>query len=612
MTAKLTWSICLLFLASSVLLVRAAGQGNGRSNAGSQSSHAGRTRVTPLRPTSDSDVVLDEILLSQDDMGRRRVIMSGPLENGVRERLFWIADPQSGRYHILRLTGDHGADAKRIQKVHRNFGEEISDQDVADMLQTDSNTQDGRIRELRAKANGQPSRRARLEQRRPEPAEPGYRVVRVANDLAQTQRPPVAVNGQRFGVLRQPASPAADDCAASDEVVRPRLRTVQWVERCAGYGYADVQTWELVRFVTSRVNHLNETWTAAWWNRANSAVYGLYVDGFCWANPSTFVGTHWFTTFCWPHSSSYGTGFDSSWTGQYVNIDFLHQVLQAPYLTPIYVTSTASVQYVNGSPNWGAQYYEDGSYAAQYIESWVLRGEIFGEAYEYGCSWYCEPEPDVLGSCLAGGATRYWDYDICECADSSASPIVIDLQGDGLKLTGPQGGVSFDLRADGQPVRTAWTRAGSLDAFLALDRNHNGTIDDGSELFGNVTPQPVSAKKPSRKKKAPNGFLALSVFDDRTNGGNEDRMITEDDAIYGSLLLWVDANHDGVSQPDELKSLAEYGVRSISLHYIVGKEVDEFGNIYRFRSHVLMDRDIVDNGSIRRRAIDVFFKIMPQ
>jgi len=78
------------------------------------------------------------------------------------------------------------------------------------------------------------------------------------------------------------------------------------------------------------------------------------------------------------------------------------------------------------------------------------------------------------------------------------------------------------------------------------------------------------------------------------------------------LLLWVDANHDGVSQPDELKSLAEYGVRSISLHYIVGKEVDEFGNIYRFRSHVLMDRDIVDNGSIRRRAIDVFFKIMPQ
>jgi hypothetical protein len=167
----------------------------------------------------------------------------------------------------------------------------------------------------------------------------------------------------------------------------------------------------------------------------------------------------------------------------------------------------------------------------------------------------------------------------------------LDIDGHGYDLTDAKDGVWFDFWGNGEKVRMSWTARNSTNAFLVLDRNGNGKIDDGAELFGNLTPQPQCAG-------GRNGWNALTVFD-----SNGDGIIDAKDEIWSRLRLWQDLNHNGISEPNELHTLPELGVTGLSLTYVYTPFIDRWGNNFRYKARVYGE----GSGQV---AYDVFFTII--
>jgi len=243
--------------------------------------------------------------------------------------------------------------------------------------------------------------------------------------------------------------------------------------------------------------------------------------------------------------------------------------------------------------------------------------EICSEDNATACDDGIDNDEDGLIDCQDPGCSRYGCVSGCSpsqiaycqliggqgCIDGMCyTPVLIDVQGDGIQLTNAQNGVLFNA-VPGHPARLAWTLADSDDAWLVLDRNVNGTIDSGEELFGNVTPQ---ALPPPGESK--HGFLALAEYDASAKGGNGDGLITASDAIFSALQLWQDKNHNGISEPSELRNLSESGIATIECKYKESKRTDEFGNNFRYRAKVKDKR----GEQVGRWAWDVFLKMLPQ
>ncbi|ATM05927.1 hypothetical protein CRN15_19350 [Raoultella planticola] len=172
-------------------------------------------------------------------------------------------------------------------------------------------------------------------------------------------------------------------------------------------------------------------------------------------------------------------------------------------------------------------------------------------------------------------------------AENQASPIIIDLDGDGIETLSVSSGVFFDHDGNQFAENTGWVAPD--DGLLIFDRDGNGQIDSGSELFGNNTLLKSG-------KLAANGYQALQELDE-----NKDGQLNSDDAIWASLRIWQDGNSNGRVDEGELLSLEEAGVAAIGTGYSTSQYVDEQGNAHRQTSTITRS-----DGAVGQSA-DVWF-----
>ncbi|MCM1082288.1 MAG: hypothetical protein NC428_02330, partial [Clostridium sp.] len=181
-------------------------------------------------------------------------------------------------------------------------------------------------------------------------------------------------------------------------------------------------------------------------------------------------------------------------------------------------------------------------------------------------------------------------YNQAATVNPPIDPLIIDLGEPGINLCTMENGVNFDLDNNGYAEKTAWT--GTEDGFLALDRDGNGMIDNGGELFGDRVILKDGITSAS-------GFEALAELD--TNG---DGKIDASDTDFEKLLVWIDANQNGKSEAGELKSLSAHGIISISLSYRETSITDEETGVLNAET---ADVTININGTERTTEISEFW-----
>ncbi len=208
-----------------------------------------------------------------------------------------------------------------------------------------------------------------------------------------------------------------------------------------------------------------------------------------------------------------------------------------------------------------------------------------------------------------------WDFINCGCKFVDGSSILIDTRHAGFKLSSSKEGscVRFDLRGDGQKQCWSWPEAGSGNGWLALPgrTNHDGMVESGKDLFGSSTYQmhPDYVNVPCKGNpgcRNENGYYALLELKQPDLGGFEDYgnpdtafVLSEKDKLWKDLRIWIDENRDGISQPNELHKLSEFGIKTISLIPAMTGKYDQWGNWFRYAAPLNIDVKSVRNWSLK-------------
>jgi len=156
--------------------------------------------------------------------------------------------------------------------------------------------------------------------------------------------------------------------------------------------------------------------------------------------------------------------------------------------------------------------------------------------------------------------------------------ILIDTDGSGFHLTSAADGLHWDFYANHHPIHLAWTTPGSTNGWLAMP-DKSGRITSARQMFSNV------AAQAGGKDGELNGFSALAIYDNSPGYGVLD---AKDYPYWGNLRVWVDTNHDGISQPTELHTLDELGIAAISLNCTETPKTDAFGNEFRLKGRMTL------------------------
>jgi hypothetical protein len=215
----------------------------------------------------------------------------------------------------------------------------------------------------------------------------------------------------------------------------------------------------------------------------------------------------------------------------------------------------------------------------------TARVEWFDGEFTGSCSFSYEETNHVfyeqtgcMGQFCCGGQSvctanlnHEWDQGTCTCW---ITPLVVALNGNwqGI-MSSARRGPLFRLSPTLERLHVAWPVAQQNVGWLVRDRNGNGQIDDGSELYGSATPQPTPSGEPRH------GFVALTADD-----SNGDGLISADDQAFESMAVWFDRNHDGEGGPSEVHSLSSLGIKSISVRYRIFGQVDASGNTFLYDS----------------------------